>query len=288
MRDGRPSTTATWVAACRSLGACLPAEARLCEDPYGARFAGGFEGAVIGLASRHAQTASRVLSLGGPLSRFVAYMQVRTRVLDDVLVEFTRAGGAQVVLLGAGFDCRAVRFRHELDGGTVFEVDFPATQRKKRATLAGVASSRVEYLAWDFEHEATGDLPARLAALGHDRSRPTLIIWEGVTMYLTERAIGDTLAAVRSLGAPRSLLAMTYFDLDRLRRPVSGRVVAMAGEPWRFGWDPDALPGWLGQRGFELLRDETAGEAARRLGLPARWARLAASPGAHVALCRRA
>ena len=40
--------------------------------------------------------------------RVVLYMQVRTRVLDDALLAFVRGGGAQIVLLGAGFDCRAL------------------------------------------------------------------------------------------------------------------------------------------------------------------------------------
>lgn len=276
------------MAACRSLGAALPAEARLCDDPFGVRFAGRFASGLTRAATRHPRAAARVLSFGGPLARFVAYMQVRTRALDDVLIDFARDGGRQVVLLGAGFDCRAVRFRRDLERATVFEVDFPATQREKRARLEGADSARVQYLAWDFEQQPLSDLPARLSELGHDPSAPTLAIWEGVTMYLTERAIEETVAAVHALGAPGSLLAMTYFDLARLRRPMSSRVVAIAGEPWRFGWEPSAVPGWLAARGFELLRDETAGEAARRLGLPARWASLAASRGAHVAVSRRA
>ncbi len=286
MREGRPSTTAAWVAACRSLGAALPREARLCDDPFGMRFAGGLSAALARAALRHPRALARVLSRTSPLSRFVAYMQVRTRVLDDVLVDFARGGGRQVVLLGAGFDCRAARFRGELARATVFEVDFPATQHKKRATLDGTESARVEYVAWDFEQEPMSALPARLSEQGLDPESPTLTIWEGVTMYLTERAIEDTVAAVRRLGPSGSLLAMTYFDRARLRHPAS-RIVALAGEPWRFGWEPQAMAGWLGARGFELLRDETAGEAARRLGLPERWSRLAASRGAHVALSRR-
>ena len=50
------------------------------------------------------------------------------------------AGVGQVVLLGAGFDCRALRLA-ELEAATVFEVDFPDQLASKRAVLeeAGVA-----------------------------------------------------------------------------------------------------------------------------------------------------
>src|SRR2546430_3998426 len=46
--EGKPSRTAQFVAASRALGALLPDEAQLADDPFGARVAGG---AVAGLAS---------------------------------------------------------------------------------------------------------------------------------------------------------------------------------------------------------------------------------------------
>src|SRR5262249_25735248 len=141
---------------------------------------------VVEAARRFPAVASRALARDHVLG-----MQLRTRVLDDVLLGFVAQGGRQVLLLGAGFDCRAARFHPELSGATVFEVDHPATQAKKRRVLAdlGAESAPVAYLAWDFETAPMADLPGRLAALGHDPERPTLTLWEGVTMYLTPDAI---------------------------------------------------------------------------------------------------
>src|SRR5258706_539991 len=65
---------------------------------------------------------------------WIAYMQVRTKLLDDAVRNFVELGGTQLVLLGAGFDCRALRMP-ELDGVHVFEVDHPATQTHKIRTL---------------------------------------------------------------------------------------------------------------------------------------------------------
>jgi methyltransferase (TIGR00027 family) len=277
MREGRPSSTAAWVAACRSLGAALPAEARLADDPYGARFASP-------AALRLAHAAVRVLP-PTHLTRFVAYMQVRTRALDDVFLEFVRGGGREVILLGAGYDCRAARFRRERAGVSFFEVDHPTTQAIKRARVEDDGGG-VQYVAFDFEAESVALLPDRLAARGHDASRPTLTIWEGVTMYLTERAIEESVAAVRALGPPGSLLAMTYFERTRIARRHAARIVALAGEPWRFGWDPPALPAWLAARGFALVRDETVAELAERM-LPRKWAGQVTQRDAHVAIARK-
>src|SRR5690242_14824589 len=119
MRD-RASFTAQWVAACRGAGVLLPDDARLAVDPWGARF-GGLPSWIMG------RTAARVVRATS-LLRWVMYLQVRTRVIDDALLAFVARGGRQIVILGAGFDCRAARFARELADGVVYEVDHPATQ----------------------------------------------------------------------------------------------------------------------------------------------------------------
>jgi len=293
MRADTPSRTAAWVAACRSYGSLLPDHVRLADDPYGARFA---PEAPLGLAPDRVPLDPRfpgalAVKWLMPLRRWVMYMQVRTRVIDDVLLEFVRDGGRQVVLLGAGFDCRALRFAGELDGATVFEVDHPATQGHKQRVLGdeGLAAP-VRYLTWDFEARPLAELPAALAAIGHDPAAPTLTIWEGVTMYLSERAIDETVRTVRAMSAPGSAMAITYVTREVIERPglvgrVASAVVARVGEPWRFGWDPAELPAWMRARGFALERDVSIADAAREL-LPPWWARGVGEYGRRIALAR--
>ena len=277
----RASFTAAWVAGCRSLGAVLPEHARLADDPYGARFAPPPMSSLL-YTPRLARVALR---------RFIVYMQVRTRVLDDVLLDFARGGGRQIVLLGAGFDCRALRFAEPLSQATVFEIDHPATQAKKREVLRDDVGARTEYVAWDFEHRDMRDLPAALAGHGHDEKRPTLTIWEGVTMYLTKEAIDASVRAVAEYSAPRSPLALTYFDRTSVSRPsvrqrVVRRVVASVGEPFRFGWSPRELPGWFRARGFEVIRDDDVVDIAKGL-LPQRFALPADRVSRHIAVVRK-
>jgi methyltransferase (TIGR00027 family) len=288
MRAFEPSRTAAWVAASRGLATYLPEDARLAEDPYGLAFAGRLSHAIARGARRFPRLGARALAREHLLS-----MQIRTRVLDDVLRGFLVGGGRQVLILGAGFDCRAARFRSELGDAAVFEVDHPATQEKKRATLAraAVETGRVAYLPWDFEHEETATLPDRLAAAGHDRARVTLTIWEGVSMYLTEEAIEATVGAVRALSAPRSPFAFTYLDRHAVKHPaprlrVLGALAARLGEPIRFGWDPATLPAWLAPRGFALVWDHSDAELAREL-LPPRYAARGAAGQHRFALAER-
>jgi methyltransferase (TIGR00027 family) len=264
------------------MGMMLPQDVRLAEDPYGALFSSP-------RAARVLAHAPRLATLPG-LGTWVIYMQVRTRVIDDEVRAFAARGGRQLVLLGAGYDCRALRLP-ELAGGTVYEVDHPTTQHHKREVLErrGITSP-ARYLEWDFEARPMDDLPDALAEAGLDRRAAVLTIWEGVTMYLTEPAIDASLRAVRAWSGPGSELVMTYFARDRLEQPslptrAVQAAVARLGEPFRFGWPPDQLPAYLRERGFELTRDVTTPDAAHEL-LPAHLAGLVRRADSRIACAR--
>jgi methyltransferase (TIGR00027 family) len=194
-----------------------------------------------------------------------------------------------VVLLGAGFDCRALRFGNELSAATVFEVDHPSTQNGKIKQLpAETMRTRVVYVGWDFARDDMTQLPARLHEQGLDPSLPVLTIWEGVTMYLEPDSIESTVRAVRAFGAEQSLLAFTYIDRRSIGAPrgefkLMAKLVSQAGEPWRFGWEPEDVPFWFGARGFSLVSDASDAELATRF-LPARFWRHFARRARHLAI----
>ena len=303
MKPGAPSRTAQWVAAARHMGMMLPQDVRLAEDPYGALFSSP-------RAARLLARAPRLATLPG-LGTWVIYMQVRTRVIDDEVRAFVARGGRQLVVLGAGYDCRALRMP-ELADAAVYEVDHPTTQQHKRDVLARRdITSPVHYLAWDFETRPLDDLPDALASAGLDPRAAVLTIWEGVTMYLTEAAIDASLRAIRAWSGPGagetggagvgvvgegrpwrpgSELVMTYFARDRLEHPslptrAVQAAVARLGEPFRFGWEHDQLPAYLHDRGFELTSDVTTVDAAHAL-LPADLAGLVRKADSRIATAR--
>jgi methyltransferase (TIGR00027 family) len=286
MREGTPSRTAAWVALARGLGERLPREAQLAIDPYGAAFEEGSRPALQRMIERTGLRVERFL----PIKAWILYMQVRTRVIDDALRAFVARGGRQLVLLGAGYDTRALRLP-ELAGVRVFEIDHPATQGHKREVLDRIgAQSPSTYLAWHFEERPMTELPGALAEIGHDPKALSFTIWEGVTMYLTEGAIDASLRAIRAWSAPGSELAMTYFARTRIDRPslatrVISTVVARVGEPWKWGWDPAELPRYLADRGFSVARDLAMSEAAREL-LPAPFASLVSRDDQRISFSR--
>ena len=92
-------------------------------------------------------------------------------------------------------------------------------------------------------------------------------------MYLSEPAIDASLRAIARWSPPRSTLAMTYFARTRIEEPswatkLVAAVVSTLGEPWRWGWKPEELSGYLAARGLALVDDVAIAVAARELWPP--------------------
>lgn len=262
------SFTAETVALQRAFESRRPVPSRLFVDPYAEVF---LRPSLRLLAAAAGVTGLRRIAtglydaIGGPGPRPSAI--VRTRVIDDAITE-TAAHLQQCVLLGAGYDTRAHRLPALADM-PVFEVDHPATQAAKRAAIdkLGLDQNRIRYVAVDFERD---DLHAQLRAAGFDHTAPTVVVWEGVTNYLTAEAVDATLAVVRDLTAAGGLLVMTYIDARVLAEPGAFpeaprwlRAVARAGEPWTFGLLPTETPAFFTARGFRLRSDVSTLDAGR-------------------------
>lgn len=209
---------------------------------------------------------------------------MRTRYIDDVVTDRVEGGISQLVILGAGLDTRAYRMA-ALAGTTVYEVDLPDTQRYKRKKLGRTPprAREIRFVPIDFNVQPLGEA---LTAAGFDRERPALFVWEGVTQYLTEAAVGSTLSYVGE-SAPGSAIVFTYI----LRRVIGGDPwgegelghLLGSSEPWRFGLEPAELPAVLGGFGLRLVEDVGDAEYQARYLNPI-GRQLAVNHGERVAL----
>jgi methyltransferase (TIGR00027 family) len=211
--------TAFVVAAVRAEESQRPPEERLFEDPYASHFA---------KAGEHlAETTRRFLDL--PFVR--DGVRLRTRFIDDTLREGIAAGLGQVVLLGSGFDARALRLPEIAARSIpVFEVDTPEQLARKKPILAsaGVAvPGHVSYVPFDYNAaEYARDLLPALEAKGFRPGAGCLFVWEGVVGYIDDAGIDASLAFMAAAGGPGTRVAFTFGEAsfypesihDRTRR----------------------------------------------------------------------
>jgi methyltransferase (TIGR00027 family) len=163
------------------------------------------------------------------------------------------AASPQLVILGAGLDGRAWRMP-ELRDAVVFEVDHPDSQQAKRARAAALVpvAREIRFVAVDFERDRLDD---ELARAGHDVTRPTTWIWEGVVMYLTPADVEATLSVIARRSAPASRLIVLY-HAPALLTKLAGRVVRRLGEPLRSAFRADEMRALLARHGFTIAHDD--------------------------------
>lgn len=120
----------------------------------------------------------------------------------------------QLVILGAGWDTRCYDLPKELDLNC-FEVDMAPTLniKKKAIEKAGISHDHVTFVETDFNQETWMDA---LLTSGFDPNKTTYILWEGVTMYLTDEAVNSTLALFSTL-PQGSVIGIDFFTEDMVK-----------------------------------------------------------------------
>jgi len=252
-----------------------PPRIKLFDDPFAYFF--------LRRALQGVVQLSRVPVLGSAVPRLIDLRWpgarssgiARTRLIDDYVSASIREGIEQIIILGAGFDCRAYRIAG-IEMTQVFEVDHPATLSKKKEgvrRIFGGLPKHVTYVDVDFETQPLGQ---NLHDAGLNAEERCFFIWEGVTNYLTEQAVDGTLCY--TAGVPGSRIVFTYVHRGVLDGSATfggtrhvRSTLRRTGETWTFGLYPEHLKAYLAEHGIDLMEDIGASEyRVRYLGASAR------------------
>ncbi len=213
--------------------------------------------------------AQRALCTGmtvSPPSWMRPGIEARTRFVDQQVQAAIAGGTRQVVICGAGYDDRALRFRSE--GTRFFELDHPGTQADKMQRLVAIASRGltapagpdcseglsepdgrrgldgpdalarlgVTLAAADFRTDEVGAVLERCA---HNRDLPSLFVCEGLLVYLSEATCDRLLAGLAARAASGSVLVVSLathadgLDSADVVTAANSRRRTGDAEPWR-------------------------------------------------------
>jgi methyltransferase (TIGR00027 family) len=255
VEPGLPSKTAVYVAAARAVGSKDPDPQRRNPDYLAIKFLGPRERAVLPdlpMGALDLDFDRAMKQLGGYIVEVLTY---RTKRFDAALLDALQDGARQVVVLGAGFDSRAYRFQSQLGDVRFMEVDYGPTQAYKKQRLGEIVAvipSNVSFVPMDFTKD---NLLEQLRNGGYSEQQKTFFLWEGVTYYLPESAVKDTLHFVRDHSAAGSRIAFDYFGANNpsLNNPL--HQYARWGEPLLFGFPNDSARESVQQEGLGVLSD---------------------------------
>ena len=146
------------------------------------------------------------------------YVIARTKYIDAVFKQALEEQFDQVLIFGAGFDTRALRFQDAMGKTRVFELDIPVTQQAKigqyqKRHLAVPPS--LTFIAIDFDKES---LSVKLDEAGFSKHRRSLFILEGLVMYLQPKSVDATFEIIRDYAGKGSRVVFDYIYASVLRK----------------------------------------------------------------------
>lgn len=142
----------------------------------------------------------------------------------DSIINQAKDDAEQFVVMGAGLDTRAYNDLKN-SGLQMFELDQATTQQLKRTYLqkAGVDSRHVTFVETDFSQQEWID---SLKEAGYDPSKRTIFLWEGVTLYLGEASVRNTLRTVKENSAAGSIIVADIYAQRFLSGEYDARIKA--------------------------------------------------------------
>ncbi len=187
---------------------------------------------------------------------WMSLVGARTKFFDKIMGKNIDSMN-QVVFMGAGFDTRA--FKHcKGKNIKVFELDKENTQNCKIEALkkAGIDYEWITFVPIDFNQESWVD---KLVENGFDTSKKTFFLWEGVTPYLEEESVKQTLKAVAKSSGMGSVITFDFYSKafvtgegSFLMKYYGKPLLKMTGEIWKFGIDTTKNP----KEDVEILLNE--------------------------------
>jgi methyltransferase (TIGR00027 family) len=187
------------------------------------------------------------------------YVIARTKYFDAVFVEALEHKFDQILIFGAGYDSRALRFSEVNKGTSIFELDAPATQKEKMKAYQSkklAIPKNLVFIPIDFNKEKLED---KVRQAGFIAGKQSLSLLEGVTMYLSQNAIESTFRFISDVSGTGSMIVFDHIYGGVLRRENKYygekgmyKRVAKVGEEWTFALEENEAERFLSKYDFAV------------------------------------
>ena len=216
----------------------------------------------------------------------------RKALLEAQVRRAISSGARQVVVIGGGFDTLTYRLHRELPRVRFFELDHPATSYSKKKSLTRRASLS-QNLSLQSTDLTRTPLAEALGAAGVAAGVSTVVIAEGLLMYLPRETVEAFVAAVGGFFRDALAIALTFMVPDpsgqarfHNESAALSAWLSLVGEPFLSAYRPEELSALLGRFGFGQV-ELWGEERLRREVLPDTLRGRPLAVGEHVCVARR-
>lgn len=199
------------------------------------------------------------------------YVITRTKYFDAVFTEALKHEFDQILIFGAGYDSRALRFSELNKGTSIFELDAPVTQKEKLKAYQSkklVIPNNLVFIPIDFNREKLED---KIRQAGFTAGKQSLFLLEGITMYLSQNAIESTFRFISDVSGKGSMIVFDYIYGGVLRRENKYygekgmyKRVAKVGEEWTFALEENEAESFLSEYDFTVKDHRSSNELEDR------------------------
>ena len=137
--------------------------------------------------------------------RLRASIVARARFIEDLIIEQSKQGISQYVILGAGLDTFAQRRPDIASRFRSLKLTRPDTLTWKQQRLIELGFGVPEYLHFVPVHFETSSWWEKLLKTGFNAGKPSVVVCTGVTLYLTKEAIVSMLHQIANLASGSKL-----------------------------------------------------------------------------------
>lgn len=156
----------------------------------------------------------------------------RTKFIDKIIKE---NNFDQIVILGAGFDSRFIRFYNPKT--KFFEIDVKEIQQNKINLIKKSKykiNENIFFIPLNLNH---GDIKNKLIKKSFDPTKKTLFLLEGLIMYLSKIAVNRLFKSIIKIATLNSEIIFDFIYQKNIEDKQSEAVktVSSLGEKWTFG-----------------------------------------------------
>ncbi len=200
---------------------------------------------------QHAWILDKSLARGA-----VQHYALRKRAIRAHAEECIRFGAGQVVVLGGGFDVLTLSLAQQYPAVTCIEIDLPPMQAHKYVIVQEhlrPLPSNYHSLGGDLAKIPLDELLAGFPAFHGDK--PTLIILEGVSMYLNASQIDRLFESIRRACTGKTSVLFTAVEqhektTNRFTSLFCKSLLALSSERMSWSMERKRMPDFLRAAGF--------------------------------------
>ena len=194
-------------------------------------------------------------------------------VYIDGLIGKSLADAPQFVTMGAGYDTRSYGELKSI-GNAFYELDQVHTQRLKLEALkkAGIDHSHVQFVEVDFAKDSWFQ---NLLDSGFNPQEKAVLLWEGVTLYLSEKDVRKTMKEIKSSFCPGSVVVLDIYAKDFVTGELFPRIkknlktLEKTNESFDFGLDlkdspEEKLKAFVESEGLKLGESHLMGKQTNK------------------------